>query len=270
MPNRPDRPEPSERPATAPVVVTRPLQQAQAFASRVEALGRRVEIFPLLAIEPVEDAAELQAVLDRLDGFALVVFVSPNAIDAVFRFLAAWPARLPIGIVGEGSRAALRAHGVEERHVVIFAPPGEGKMDSEELLKVLPLDTLRGKRVLIVRGQSGRDFLSEALNERGIAVEHVAAYRRLAPPLDRRDRARLLALADHGADWVVTSSEALRNLLEMTRLAGGDDRVVKLQRQRIIVSHHRIAQTAHSLGFREVILAGSGDERLLAALQSSP
>ncbi|MBP0599574.1 uroporphyrinogen-III synthase [Herbaspirillum sp. LeCh32-8] len=253
-----------------PVVVTRPLQQAQPFASRVEALGRRAEIFPLLVIEPVADATELQAALARLDQFALVVFVSPNAIDAAFRFIPAWPGGLPIGIVGEGSRVALRAHGVDEGNARIFAPQGEGKMDSEELLKTLPLAQLRGKRALIVRGQSGRDFLSDALQEQGVAVEHVTAYRRLAPPLDERNRARLLALADDGADWVVTSSEALRNLLEMTRLAGGDDRVVKLQRQRIFVSHHRIAQVAQSLGFCAVTLTGSGDERLLAALQSCP
>jgi uroporphyrinogen-III synthase len=264
MPIRPDSC------AAAPVVVTRPLQQARAFAERVAALGRRVEIFPLLAIEPVDDPAPLQAALGRLDEFALAVFVSPNAIDAALRCMPRWPRQVAIGIVGEGSRAALRAHGIEQDNAVIFAPHGEGKMDSEELLKALPLDELRGKRVLLVRGQSGRDFLSEALQQAGIAVEHVAAYRRLAPVLDEAGRARLLALADGGADWVVTSSEALRNLLDLARLAGGEGRVVKLQRQRIFVSHHRIAQSARLLGFRTVILAGSGDERLIAALQSSP
>ncbi|KAF1040323.1 MAG: Uroporphyrinogen-III synthase [Herbaspirillum frisingense] len=264
MPNRPDPGAP------VPVVVTRPRQQAQAFAARVEELGRRAEVFPLLAIEPVEDVSALQGMLGRLSEFALVVFVSPNAIDAAFRFIAAWPRQVPIGIVGEGSRVALREHGVDEHQAVIFGPQRADKMDSEELLKSLPLDALRGKRALIVRGQTGRDFLSEALQEQGIAVDHVTAYRRLAPALDERNRAQLLALADHGADWVITSSEALRNLLDLARLAGGDERVVKLQRQRIFVSHHRIAQTAQSLGFCSVILTGSGDERLLAALQSSP
>ncbi|MBO9535188.1 uroporphyrinogen-III synthase [Herbaspirillum sp.] len=263
----PIRPEAS---AAAPVVVTRPLQQATAFAAQVEALGRRVEIFPLLAIEPVEDAAELRAVLDRLEAFALAVFVSPNAIDAALRLRPQWPRQVAIGIVGEGSRAALRAHGIDERSATIFCPQHTGKMDSEELLKALPLAQLRGRRALIVRGQAGRDFLSEALRQQGVAVEYVTAYRRLMPTLDADRRARLLALADGGADWVITSSEALRNLLELARLAGGEDRVVKLQRQRIFVSHHRIAQTAQSLGFCSVTLTGSGDERLLAALQSSP
>jgi len=36
----------------------------------------------------------------------------------------------------------------------------------------------------------------------------------------------------------------------------------------VIVPHARIAQTAAALGLAHVTLTGSGDERLLAALQS--
>jgi uroporphyrinogen-III synthase len=43
--------------------------------------------------------------------------------------------------------------------------------------------------------------------------------------------------------------------------------VAKMQQQRIIVSHARIAETAQSLGFRNVTLTRSGDDGLLAALQ---
>ncbi|MEV9132372.1 hypothetical protein AB0099_29590, partial [Klebsiella pneumoniae] len=84
--------------------------------------------------------------------------------------------------------------------------------------------------------------------------------------LNPQSRLQLLDLLDGGADWVITSSEALRNLLHLARLAGGEERVVKLQRQRIVVSHHRIAETAREQGFVQVVLTGSGDERLLAAL----
>lgn len=258
--------------AVAPVVVTRPRQQALPFASRVQALGRRAEIFPLLDIEALDDPSGLRAVLARLHEFALVVFVSPNAIDAAFaqRPDEGWPSAVAIGVVGEGSRVALCAHGVDQQCAQIYSPAPEARMDSEELLKALPLAQLRGQRVLVVRGQHGRDLLGEALTAHGVQVEFVTAYRRLTPQLTPPLQAQLLGLIDDGAEWIVTSSEALRNLRELARLAGGADRVVKLQRQRLIVSHHRIAQTAHELGFVTVILAGSGDERLLAALQSSP
>jgi uroporphyrinogen-III synthase len=44
--------------------------------------------------------------------------------------------------------------------------------------------------------------------------------------------------------------------------------VANLQHQRLIVPHPRIAETARALGFADLTLTGSGDERLLAALQS--
>jgi uroporphyrinogen-III synthase len=41
-----------------------------------------------------------------------------------------------------------------------------------------------------------------------------------------------------------------------------------MQQQHLIVPHARIAETANNLGFSKLTLTGSGDERLLAALQS--
>jgi uroporphyrinogen-III synthase len=66
------------------VVVTRPRAQADALAQAVAASGRTAVLLPLLEISPVEDAAPLRAALAELDRFALVAFVSPNAIDAAF------------------------------------------------------------------------------------------------------------------------------------------------------------------------------------------
>jgi len=51
---------------------------------------------------------------------------------------------------------------------------------------------------------------------------------------------------------------------------GAPEYVAKMQQQRVIVPHARIAETAKSLGLTRLSLCGSGDERLLAALQSRP
>lgn len=253
-----------------PVVVTRPLAQADAFAVQVAGIGRAPVIFPLLDIEPVADSAALQGVLSMLDRYAMVVFVSPNAIDAAFRFIPAWPREVAIGIVGEGSRLALQRHGVDDGNAAIYAPRQHERMDSAELFKALDLERLHGRRVLIVRAQAGRELLTGMLRARRIAVDHVTAYRRLSPHIDVAGAERLRGLIDADSDWVVTSSEALRNLLNITAETLGSDYVVKLQRNTIIVSHQRIAETAQSLAFSRVTMAGSGDERLIAALQSLP
>jgi uroporphyrinogen-III synthase len=116
--------------------------------------------------------------------------------------------------------------------------------------------------------------LFETLRDQGYAVIEqnplqVAAYRRSIPELTPALERQLRSLLAGSQQWVVTSSEALRGLDRMVR-AMGPDCVAKLQRQQFIVPHARIEQTARSLGLPRVMLTGSGDEGVFAALQSQP
>jgi uroporphyrinogen-III synthase len=261
------------------VVVTRPRAQAGALAALLTAAGHRVELLPLLDIAPLDDPgalALLDAALARLGDYALVAFVSPNAIDAAFARLPAsagdiWPAGVAIAVLGEGSRAALAAHGIDGANARIFCPPDGGASDSEHLLASMDLSALRGRRVLIVRGESGRELMADGLRVAGAEVDVVAAYRRHVPALTPALEQQLLRLLGGGQHWIVTSSEALRGLIglleEIDARRPGADTVVRMQQQALIVPHARIAQTASGLGFTLVTLTGSGDERLLAALQ---
>jgi uroporphyrinogen-III synthase len=256
--------------ATPTVVITRPLAQAEPLAKRLAAAGRRADVFPLLEISPIADPTHLRVVLQDLNRFAMVAFVSPNAVDAAFRYLPAWPPGVAIAVVGEGSRHALARHGVTVANATIFSPVDPVRTDSQTLLQVLDLEALRGKEVLIVRGETGRELLADALRDAGVQVTPVAAYRRAAPILDEARRMHLLQLLDSPNVWIVTSSEALRNLVEMVNSLSDGAALAKmqLQRQRLVVPHIRIGETAEMLGLHNVTLTGSGDEQLLAALQS--
>jgi len=255
--------------ASAPaVVITRPLRQAEGLAAAVAALGRRPVILPLLEIAPAEDQAGLARMFGGLHDYALVAFVSPNAVDAAFAHIPRWPDGVAIAVVGEGSRQALARHGVDATRVTIHCPLDPARSDSEQLLQALDLALLAGRRVLVVRGDGGRELLPDALRAAGCAVETVAAYRRAVPALDGALAAALNGLLAQRNDWIVTSSEALRGLAAMVSRLDGEASVAKLQRQHLIVPHARIADTARALGFADVTLTGSGDERLLAALQS--
>lgn len=250
-----------------PVVITRPLAQAAPLARRVAALGRAAVVFPLLEIHPLADPARLQAALQELSAYAMVAFVSPNAVDAAFAALPGWPGQVAIAVMGEGSRGALARHGVTPDCVTIISPLDPQRTDSHTLLQALDLAALRGKRVLIVRGESGRELLGDALRAAGVQVRQVAAYRRAAPVLDEAGRLQLRRLLESQNDWLVTSSEAVRILMQMVQQIAGAAGVAKMQQQKIIVPHARIAETAQMLGFRDIIRTGSGDEQLLAALQ---
>lgn len=253
------------------VVVTRPLAQAEPLALGITALGRQAIVFPLLEIHPLEDQTLLRAALRELSAYAMVAFVSPNAVDATFSVLHGlalrWPREVALAVMGEGSRQALVKHGVTQDNATIISPRDSTRTDSHTLLQALDLPGLAGKRVLIMRGESGRELLADALREAGVKVRQVAAYRRAAPILDDAGQARLRQLIEISPDWLVTSSESVRILMQLAQQIAGAAGVAKLQQQKIIVPHARIAETAQMLGFKDIVLTGSGDEQVLAALQ---
>jgi uroporphyrinogen-III synthase len=253
---------------SAGVVITRPQAQAAPLAARLAGLGIPADVFPLLDIQPLDDSSALEATLARLHDYALVAFVSPNAVDAAFRYITRWPDGVIAAVVGEGSRQALARHGLTEANAHIAFPTDPNRTDSETLLEVLDLDALRGRKALIVRAETGRELLSDRLRAAGIAVDRVAAYRRGAPPLDAARRTALAGFIAAGSDWVITSSEALRNLQQDVLQLAGEAGWDAIRASRLIVPHQRIAETAQAMGFARVTLTGSGDEALLAALQS--
>ena len=253
-----------------PVVITRPRAQADALARTIAALGREVEVLPLLEIFPLADQSLLVATLADLPRYAMVAFVSPNAIDAAFAHIAQWPRQVTLAVLGEGSRAALAQHGLDDGNATIVSPTDAARSDSESLLQSIDLAVLKGKQVLIVRGESGRELMADGLRAAGALVTTVAAYRRSVPTLSAELRARLLRLLERPNDWIITSSEALRGLLGLVEQLGFPEIVSKMQHQHLIIPHARIAETAASLGLKHITLCGSGDERLLAALQSRP
>lgn len=260
------------------VVITRPAAQAGPLAQRVTALGRRACLLPLLEIEALPDQSGLKATLADLASYDLVAFVSPNAIDAAFVHIQQWPAGVTLAVLGDGSRLALAAHGIDAGNAAIVSPLDAAHSDSEHLLLSLDLPRLRGRKVLIVRGESGRELMADGLRAAGAIVTVVAAYRRRVPPLTPALQATLLNLLRHDNDWIITSSEALRGLLGLLREIDAADghglgqgsAVAKMQQQHLIVPHARIFDTARQLGFPRLTLTGSGDERVLAALQSRP
>ncbi|TKC83054.1 fused uroporphyrinogen-III synthase HemD/membrane protein HemX [Trinickia terrae] len=268
-----------EAPRAFTAVVTRPAGQSAALFAQLAAQGIETLEFPLIDIAPVEDAAPLAAALASLESYALVVFVSPNAIDHAFASHGAiWPHALPIGVVGPGSVAALARHGVAAPAYRVVSPSSSAdgddngaRFDSEALYAALESElgegAFEGKRVLIVRGDGGREWLADRLREAGAQVEAVAAYRRIVPDPSIGAWARvhaLLAGAPHA--WLVTSSEGVRNLNDLAHEHLTAAEIAALKRATVVAPHPRIAETARGLGFDSITMSGAGDERIVRAL----
>lgn len=240
------------------IVVTRPVNQARELARLIEAAGGTPILFPVIEIRELEDPRPFLALVDRLDEFDFAIFISPNAVGRAMKLILrrrTLPRALKVIAVGGGTVRALRGYGVSE----VIAP--RDRYDSEALLEMAELADVSGKRVMIFRGEGGRELLGDTLKARGASVEYAECYRRGKPDLDP---APLLgAWARNELDAVtVTSSDGLRNLFEMVGTPGRE----RLMITPLFAPHPRIAETARALGVRKVIVTGPGDEGLLTGL----
>ena len=245
------------------ILVTRPAAQAGVLAQMIAECGGEPVLFPLIEIGPVDDdnSAPLDAAIASLDDYAIAVFISPNAVEySVPRILArrSWPAQLQAAAIGPGTTAQLAIFGINE----VIAP--SARFDSESVLELPAFQSERvaGKRVLILRGNGGRELLADSLRQRGAEVDCVTCYRRSAPG---GGSALVSRLRNNALDALtISSSEGLRNLLTLLDTDATD----RLHRLPFFVPHQRIVEVATELGLPNVVLTGPADAGILESLCS--
>lgn len=241
--------------------MTRPASQAAGLSALIRKAGGEPLELPVIEILDLADLASFHAVADRLESFDFAIFVSRNAVRKALALLAErrsgkpWPAHLRVATVGGGSREELEARGF----TAVIAPAGQA--DSEALLALPEFTGIAGRRIVIFRGEGGRQYLGETLAARGALVEHAACYRRTLPGAGGAALAAAWALGNVDA-VIVSSGEGLANLLEM--LAGEGRQ--RLATTALFVPHPRIAAEAARQGLGRTLVAGPGDVEVAAAL----
>lgn len=241
------------------VLVTRPAHQAQPLCQLIERAGGVAIRFPTIEIATPADPAALERLLDRLDRFDIAIFVSPNAVthalDALRARQQTLPPRMIVACIGAGSARALAEGGV----ATVVTP---ARSDSEGLLEVAPLREVAGQRIVIFRGEGGRELLADTLRQRGADVEYAECYRRRRPRVDAGAITR--DFMQGRIDVVtVTSADALRNLHDMLDALA----VPRLQKTPLVVASERIGELAHELGHDGplAIATDASDEAILAS-----
>lgn len=239
------------------VVITRPIEQAQALAELVRDSGGIPILFPLLAIAPLQDYAAFDAALASLADCDWAIFISSNAVQQgmprILRQYPQLPPRLRFAAIGPATAAELGRFGANQ----VLTP--QGRFDSESLLALPQMRAVEGRRIMIFRGVGGRELLAETLQARGAEVVCAECYRRINPQQDTSTLARLWQNKQLHA-CVVTSSEALRNLLD---LAGNAE---WLRGALICANHPRIAELAQRHGLQVAMAGAPGDAAMLQCL----
>ena len=239
------------------IAITRPIDQAKKLAALIEQAGGTPILFPLIAITPLNDYSQFNAVISNIASYDWAIFISSNAVqNGMPRLLKVGiPSTLKFAAIGPVTASELQSFGVKN----VLIP--QGNFDSESLLVLPEMQAVNGKKVLIVRGIGGRDVLAESLKARGGTVTFAECYQRGNPQTNCDLLAQLYSENKlHGI--VVTSSEAMRHLLDLTGDAGW------LRNVTLFVNHARIAELPLQLGLKVVIADALGDEAMLQTITS--
>lgn len=243
------------------VVVTRPRGQHESLCQLIGEAGGVSIHYPVLEIVDSSEQEQLVEEFKHLDEFDLIIFISPNAVSRSMNLINAeggLPAGLQTATVGRGSGRELKRLLGREPDIV----PAK-QFNSEGLLALSAMQDMTGKRVMIVRGEGGRELLAQTLRERGAEVEYAEVYRRARPEVD--NSALMHAWARNEIDIiVVTSGDGLRNLYDMVGQLGRQ----WLRKTPILVINERLVQLARELGLEQdpLIAAEASDSGIVAAL----
>lgn len=225
------------------ILNTRPAHQQAELSAMLEADGARVLSFPVIEIEPVP------APSGDIDpaAYDILLFVSRNAVDGAFACFD--PKRLAaagrFGVIGSATGAALRQRlGAADARLIESEP-----FNSEALLASAALEQVAGKRILILRGQAGRNLLGDELGARGARVDYAEVYRRVLPRRDPAAFDRLVAAA-FPTLVILTSNEGMHNLFELVG-AGAAER---LRRVPWLLISERMRESAQKLGHNAAIV----------------
>jgi uroporphyrinogen-III synthase len=246
------------------LLLTRPAEESRALAETLAQAGVFSASLPLLEIEPLPVSEESRSIIYDLAAYCAVIVVSkPAARLGLERVDEVWP-QPPMQTwftVGAATAQILDDYGLR----VFFPDQGD---DSEALLDLPQLqDALRGydPKVLIMRGEDGRELLAERLREQGVTVDYLPLYRRNLPQYPAFVLPQRVA-AERLNGLVVSSGQGFQHLRE---LAG--DAWPELAQMPIFVPSPRVAEQAREAGALTVVdCRGASASALLAALQAHP
>ena len=243
------------------VLVTRPAESSKNLLELINAEGGTAFEFPVIKIESLAGNTTLRSTVSNLKDLDLVVFVSVHAVRSFAETMEQEGKRMPddltVAAVGLTTAAELNLHG----YSVDFLP--EKTASSEGLIEKLSNYPQPGHNVVIFRGQSGRERLSQYLRGTGAKVTEIESYRRVPNPesldpilsewLQCPNRLLTLTSVEIMQQFIDRVSEESRGLVFETDIA---------------VLSERIAAACVNAGFSARIrVADSSDDRgLLHAL----
>ncbi len=239
-------------------LILRPQPAANELAACLRAVGHSPVVSPLLEYRPGQDLARLSETLLRAD---VVIATSKAAVTYASAALnehdKSWPTHPSYLAVGQTTAKTWRADNISADY------PADAR--SEGLLALPELTNVTGKKIVILRGNGGRELLSETLTQRGAEVICLECYQRHYPVMQGETLWTEWQAA--GTDSVIiTSSEIFRQLVSLLPKQAFS----WLQTLLWYVPTQRIADEISEYGIQTIfMMTGAHHQAVVAALKNT-
>jgi len=166
----------------ATVLLTRPEHSAEPVKSKLESLGWKVLLQPMIEIRPPDSWEDVDDAVQRLfsgnekDRFDYLVFSSVNGVRFFFDRIQLigkqqiFLSSVRIAAVGSGTDTAIQQ---QTGRCADILPE---KFSAEGVLEKLVEEARSGKHFLLLRANRGRDILRRRLEEMGGTVTEIVVY----------------------------------------------------------------------------------------------
>jgi uroporphyrinogen-III synthase len=238
-------------------------------------LQRNIHIihYPLIDIQETPNKTPLQNAIHNLAHYDIAIFMSKWAAHFTMQImneyhlsLDAYP-KLVCAAIGPGTAKKLQAFNLSQNDLPVLIP-NSMNYESESFLALAEMqpDAIKNKKIIIFRGNGGRDLIPDTLQKQGAELTLIETYIRQSPCLETG--LTLLTHLDRFPELIIISSAyALNNLVILFSRYNNIIREHKINGWiwdiPMIVVGKRLLDTAKQLGFTKLILAIAADDQTL-------
>ena len=164
------------------LISTRPQKTNLQLSDELKKSEINLLSFPLTEIHPLNNYQIFDGVIENIKTYQHIIFISTNAVhfflERVKKLSLQIPKNLIFSSIGPTTKLLLQKYLSVDVHspIKIF--------DSEHLLKEKIYNNVEGQKILIIRGEGGRETLKNALEEKGATVNYGECYVRKYVDID--------------------------------------------------------------------------------------
>ena len=239
------------RPKKIALISTRPLKTNVQLSSDLKNSEIKLLSFPLTEIHPLNNYQIFDGVIENIKTYQHIIFISTNAVhfflERVKKLSLQIPKNLIFSSIGPTTKLLLQ----KKLSVDVHSPIKT--FDSEHLLKEKIYNNVEGQKILIIRGEGGRETLKNALEEKGATVTYGECYVRKYVDIDLNQLKNDLVNYHHQF-FLFSSTNSAKHFIH--QLSKVDSRW--LQNIKIIVNHKKIEGLLSKI-FKDIFVCNNID-----------